>query len=143
MFSPSFSPGLEPAGSPSTDAPHLEQHVWHHQEQAAARVNVTLEKNTKGYNFAVTVMNCADPDQALDMLEATRAELARTYGEDALKQKLDTALLQLAEIATAINAQDGEDLGEAVQTLAGECAAYLGRLRQYEPNVNPADFVEA
>ncbi len=77
-----------------------EQHVWHHQDQAGTRINTTLEKNTKGYNFSIVVVNAVDPDQALDLIEQTRAELALRYGDSELSEKIKKLEFQLDETET-------------------------------------------
>ena len=33
-----------------------EQHVYHHYDNDGARINVKVEKNTKGYNYEATAI---------------------------------------------------------------------------------------
>lgn len=58
-----------------------EQHVYHHSAADGPRVNVKVEKNTRGYNFEATVLNAATPDEALALLRQTVAALEAEYGK--------------------------------------------------------------
>lgn len=46
-----------------------------------ARVNVSVEKNTKGYNYSATVTNAHSVDEALAMVRQAMNALAAEYGQ--------------------------------------------------------------
>lgn len=60
------------------DAP--QSHVYHHSEPAEPRVNVKVERNTKGYNYEATVVNARTPEEALALLRTTIQKLQVEYG---------------------------------------------------------------
>lgn len=52
-----------------------EQHVYHHYDNDGARINVKVEKNTKGYNYEATVTGAKNDEEALEILDKLVAEL--------------------------------------------------------------------
>ena len=61
----------------------VEQHVYHHSANEGPRVNVKVEKNSKGYNFEATVLGAETPELALELLRQTVARLEAEYGSKA------------------------------------------------------------
>jgi len=57
-----------------------EQHLYHHND-GRIKINVSIERNTKGYNWSIDVSNAATVDEAIAQLEDGRAKLAALYGE--------------------------------------------------------------
>ena len=54
-----------------------EARVVHETIPVEPRVNVKLVKNTKGFNWEVTVLNATSVEEALVILREARAELER------------------------------------------------------------------
>ncbi len=46
-------------------------------------INVSAERNSKGYNYSATVVNATSVQQAVDTLEEAMRELAHRYGGSA------------------------------------------------------------
>lgn len=57
-----------------------EIHHYHHEDDKT-RVNVSFEKNTKGYNFSATVTGAKTIEEAMAMLVAARDQLEQQFGE--------------------------------------------------------------
>jgi hypothetical protein len=57
------------------------QHVYHHNVASEARVNVKLEKNTKGFNFEITVTGAANADEALAIIKDAEIKMTAAYGQ--------------------------------------------------------------
>lgn len=60
-----------------------EQHVYHHSEPTEPRVNVSVERNSRGFNVSATVVGARTPGEALDLLRITMKQLSVEYGEKA------------------------------------------------------------
>jgi hypothetical protein len=58
-----------------------EQHIYHHNASEAPRVNVKIEKNTKGYNWEVTVTGAPTVAAALVLINEAETALRAQYGE--------------------------------------------------------------
>jgi hypothetical protein len=58
-----------------------EQHIYHHSDSDGVRLNVKIEKNTKGFNYEATVSGAETVDQALTYLNALQAKLEEKYGK--------------------------------------------------------------
>lgn len=59
----------------------LAHHFFYHLSELPPRVNVKIEKNSRGYNWEVTILNAPTPDCAIEMLEDAKAKMASLYGE--------------------------------------------------------------
>lgn len=57
-----------------------ESHVYTHAEKATPTVNLSIEKNTKGFNWGVTVVGAESVEQALALLDKARDEMSHRYG---------------------------------------------------------------
>ena len=57
-----------------------EQHIYHHSDNDGARINVKVEKNTRGFNYEATVTGAKTVAEALALLSETIRELQTTYG---------------------------------------------------------------
>jgi hypothetical protein len=69
-----------PTGDPVFQSGPAEQHVYHHTEPSPAKINVKIERNTKGYNFEVTVTGASSVDEALALISDANAKLKEQYG---------------------------------------------------------------
>lgn len=58
-----------------------EQHVYHHSDPAQPKVTVSVEKNTKGYNWSASVNGAATVEEAMNMLKEAEKALNKEYGE--------------------------------------------------------------
>lgn len=56
------------------------QHVYHHTVSDGPKLNVKVERNSKGYNWEVTVTGAASPDQALELIAHTEERIKAQYG---------------------------------------------------------------
>ena len=57
-----------------------EQHVYYHNDYDGARINVGIEKNTKGYNWNATVTGAKTVAEAILLLNQANSELKALYG---------------------------------------------------------------
>lgn len=57
-----------------------EQHVYQHTD-LTPRINVSVEKNTKGHNWTATVINASSVEQAMELLKQVTDSLQRAYGQ--------------------------------------------------------------
>lgn len=60
-----------------------EQHVFNHYDQAAPRINVKAEKNSKGFNYEATVTGAETVEQAMGLLRQAVQALESEYGKTA------------------------------------------------------------
>jgi hypothetical protein len=60
-----------------------DQHIYHHSNETPT-VYVKVEKNSKGYNWEVSVSNCKTIDEAVSLLKEAEAKLAKSFGELAI-----------------------------------------------------------
>ncbi len=126
-----------------------EQHIWHHQEQATMRLNVTLEKNSKGYNFSVVVVNAPDCELALDVLDQARSELANRYGDSELLARIEDLTGRLNDMQEEFQRirmalmpiLDDEDAAELIIERAQEQQRQEKYCRDLETRVNLAEAV--
>ena len=58
-----------------------EQHIYNHFD-TEVRLNVKVEKNTKGYSWEATVIGATSVDQAMNLLRQLEDELKKTYGAE-------------------------------------------------------------
>jgi hypothetical protein len=58
-----------------------EQHIYHHSNNDGPRINVKVEKNTKGYNWEVTITGAPSTTAAIALLTETETALRALYGE--------------------------------------------------------------
>jgi hypothetical protein len=56
-----------------------EQHVYHHNDSDGPRVNVKVEKNSKGFNYEAHIQGAKTPEEALNLLHTTIAALKAEY----------------------------------------------------------------
>lgn len=55
------------------------QHVYHHSDSDGARINVKVEKNTKGFNYEATVTGAKSVDEAIGLLKDAENKLQAAY----------------------------------------------------------------
>ena len=54
-------------------------HTYHHYDNDGARVNVSFEKNSKGYNFSATVTGAKSIEEAMKMLIEAEQALEKEF----------------------------------------------------------------
>ena len=57
-----------------------EQHIYHHYDNDGARINVKVEKNSKGFNYEATVTGAKSVAEAILLVAQTEKELKALYG---------------------------------------------------------------
>jgi hypothetical protein len=57
-----------------------EQHIYHHSDNDGARINVKVEKNTKGFNYEATVTGAKTVDEAIALLKEAQGKLQAEFG---------------------------------------------------------------
>lgn len=57
------------------------QHICHHNISDGPKVNVKVEKNSRGYNFEVTVTGAPSVDEALSLVREAESKLAAQYAQ--------------------------------------------------------------
>ena len=57
-------------------------HIFYHDLSDGARVNVKIEKNSKGFNYDVTVTGASTVDEALVLVREARMKLDAEYGDN-------------------------------------------------------------
>lgn len=57
------------------------QHIYHHSNNDGPRINVKVEKNTKGYNWELTITAAPSVAAAIALLTETETALRVIYGE--------------------------------------------------------------
>jgi len=62
-----------------------DQHVYHHQDADGPRVNMKVERNSRGYNYEATVTGAKTVDEAVGILNDAIAKLRATYAEIAVQ----------------------------------------------------------
>ena len=55
-------------------------HVYHHNDDPGPKVAIKVEKNSKGYNWEITVSNCHSVDEALHFQDDAVAKKQEKYG---------------------------------------------------------------
>jgi hypothetical protein len=56
-----------------------DQHVFNHYVPNSPTINAKAEKNSKGFNYEVTVIGASTPAQAAALLEETMNKLKATF----------------------------------------------------------------
>lgn len=73
---------ISPSGPGSVLVPApTEEHIYHHYDNDGPRVNVSAEKNTKGYNWSATVTGARSVEEAIALLTDAEAKLAEAFGQ--------------------------------------------------------------
>jgi hypothetical protein len=60
-----------------------EQHIYHHSDSDGVRINVKVEKNTKGFNYEATVTGAKTVEEAMLALKDAQYRLEEQYGAPA------------------------------------------------------------
>lgn len=58
-----------------------EQHIYHHSDSDGVRINVKVEKNTKGFNYEATITGAKSVEEAMTALKSAQTALEATYGQ--------------------------------------------------------------
>lgn len=56
-----------------------EQHIYHHSDNDGPRINVKVEKNSRGFNYEATVTGAKTVEEALNLLKDAEAKLSAAY----------------------------------------------------------------
>lgn len=62
-----------------------DQHIYHHNDPTDLRINVKVERNTKGYNYEATVVGAKSIDEAIRLVDEAIARLKATYATLAIQ----------------------------------------------------------
>lgn len=57
-----------------------EQHIFHHSDTDGVRVNMSIEKNSRGFNYSVTVVGAKTVEEGMRALQEAEAALKAEYG---------------------------------------------------------------
>ena len=57
-----------------------EQHIYHHNDSDGVRINVKVEKNSRGYNYEATVTGAKTVEEAMAALKSAQGALEAQYG---------------------------------------------------------------
>jgi hypothetical protein len=63
-----------------------EQHVYHHND-ATPRIDMKVERNSRGYNFEAKVAGAASVDEAMALIEKATSALQARYGKPETAQE--------------------------------------------------------
>lgn len=58
-----------------------EQHTYIHNVPSEPTINIKVEKNSRGFNYEITVIGVRSVDEALNILMYAEAKLKAEYGE--------------------------------------------------------------
>ena len=56
-----------------------EQHIYHHSDSDGVRVNVKVERNSRGFNYEATITGAKTVDEAMSTLKDAEGKLRDTY----------------------------------------------------------------
>lgn len=59
-----------------------EQHIYHHSDNDGARINVKVEKNSKGFNYEATVTGAKTVEEAIGLLKDAQQKLQTAFGRE-------------------------------------------------------------
>lgn len=59
-----------------------DQHIYHHYDNDGPRVNVKVERNSRGTNYEATVTGAASVEEAMALLNDAVARLKAEYGQE-------------------------------------------------------------
>lgn len=62
------------------------QHVYHHNDSDHPTVNVSVEKNSRGYNYSATVIGCKTVAEAIKLLTEVINPASGTYQQPKVKE---------------------------------------------------------
>ena len=57
-----------------------DQHVYHHNDPVQPKVRLSVEKNTKGYNWSVEISYASSVDEAIRLMVEAEGELQKRFG---------------------------------------------------------------
>jgi ABC-type Fe3+-citrate transport system substrate-binding protein len=57
-----------------------EQHIYHHSDSDGVRVNVKVERNSRGFNYEATITGAKTVDEAMGALKEAESKLRDSYG---------------------------------------------------------------
>lgn len=60
--------------------PSVDQHIYHHNDSDGLRVNMAVEKNSRGYNFSATIVGAKTVEEAIQAMDAAETALRLKYG---------------------------------------------------------------
>ena len=57
-----------------------DQHIYHHSEEIP-RISVKVEKNSRGYNWEVSISTAKTIEEAISLLKEAERKLAASFGD--------------------------------------------------------------
>lgn len=60
---------------------NLDHHLFYHFAELPPRVNLHIEKNSRGINWEVTILNATSTEEGIKLLEEARQKMAELYGD--------------------------------------------------------------
>lgn len=64
------------------------QHIYHHYDNDGARLNIKVEKNSKGYNHEITVTGAKTVEEAMKLIDEAQDQVLRRTDPDYMAAKL-------------------------------------------------------
>lgn len=58
------------------------QHIYHHSDSDGPRINVKVERNSRGFNYEATVTGAKSVEEAMALLKEAEAQLTAAYGPE-------------------------------------------------------------
>ena len=59
-----------------------DQNIYHHYDNDGLRINMSIEKNSRGFNYSVTIVGAKSVVEAMGALKEAEATLKAKYGSD-------------------------------------------------------------
>jgi len=78
-------PNSEPLSEPLEVVP-MTSYVIHKHEDNGPKVNLKVEKNTKGYNWEATITNAKSVEEAIAMVREAESKLKLQFGAEPEKE---------------------------------------------------------
>lgn len=64
-----------------------DQHIYHHNDSDGLRLNVSVEKNTKGFNYSATIVGAKTVEEAMTAVQQVMARLKEVYGAASISEE--------------------------------------------------------
>jgi hypothetical protein len=63
-----------------------DQHVYHHNDSDGLRINMSIERNSRGINYSVTIVGAKSVVEGMTALKEAETSLKSEYGVQAVKE---------------------------------------------------------
>lgn len=64
-----------------------DQHIYHHNDNDGLRINTSIERNSRGFNYSVTIVGAKTVMEAMQALEDAEKALKEKYGSNTSEVK--------------------------------------------------------